>query len=147
MTVDREGKTVDGATFVYDVEVFAGQNPPETFDRLQDDIRAFFVGRSLDYGMGALGGGRHCYGQVKTLDRAAAEIARMSLAELVRSLRFRGIARFGPVGPAMPPPDLLQRITDTVVEVDNLTETDKAEAAAFHAELRRRVASLPKRPT
>jgi hypothetical protein len=138
---------VDRAAFVYDVELLPGQNPPGTFDRLQEGIRAFFVDRRLDYGMGALGGSRHCYGHVVAPGRLAAEDVRRSLAEWVRGLRFRGVARLGPVGPAEPPPALNRTNTSTVVEVDNLTEADKAEAVAYFADLRRRVESLRKRPT
>lgn len=138
---------MDGAAFAFDLELLAEQNPEGTIDRLREDVRAFFVDRHLNYGMGALGGGRHCYGQVVVPDRGAAEDARRSLTAYVQGLRFRGVARFGPVGPAEPPPDLLHPITGTVVEVDNLTQADKAEAAAYFAELRRRVESLLNRPT
>lgn len=126
-------------TFVYHVELLAEQNPPGTYDRLREDIRAFFSSHSLAYAMGALGGGHHCYGQVMAPDGQSAEDAKRSLTEVIRRLHFRGVVRIGPVASAEPPPDLLQLVTGTVIEVDNLTEGEKAEAAAHFAELRRSI--------
>jgi hypothetical protein len=132
---------VDNAYFRFDIELTPEQNPPGTMDRLREDLRAWFVARRLSYGMGALGGNRHCYGEVGP-DPPATEGDRQAMAEWIRGQGMCATVRLTSVVPFGPSIDMLAPITDWVFPVDTLTETDMAEAAAYHAELRGRVLTL-----
>lgn len=126
--------------FRFDIELTPERNPPGTMDRFREDLRAWFVARGLGYGMGALGGGRHCYGEVG-LRQPVSEDDRRALADWVREQRICGTVRLGALEPFAPSADVLRPIADWVFTVDNLTESDRAEAAAYHSERRRRVES------
>jgi hypothetical protein len=127
--------------FRFDFELTAERNPRGTMARFREELRAWFVARGLDYSMGALGGDRHCYGGVGP-NPPATEADRQALAEWVRGQRVCATVRFGAVEQSYPPADMLAPITDWVFAVDNLTDADRAEAAAYHSEMRRRVEAL-----
>jgi hypothetical protein len=128
-----------GWTFVYNIELSSEQNPPGTMDRLREELRKYFVEQGIEYGMGALGGSRHCYGTVHAADRPTAEKVRQDLSEWVKTQPFSGIARFDAANETEAA--LLEPITDLVCGVDNLTEDDRAEAARYYRELRKRIES------
>jgi hypothetical protein len=127
--------------FRFAIELAPGRNPPRTRDRLGEDLRAWFVARGLGYGMGALGGNRYCYGEVGP-DPPATEDDRRAMAEWLRGRRMCATVRLEAVVPFDPSADMLAPITDWVFEVDTLTEQERAEAAAYHADLYRRVEAL-----
>ena len=85
---------------------------------------------------GALGGGRHCYGEVGP-DPPATAGDRLALAEWVRCQRVCATVRLEAVVPFDPAAEMLAPITDWVYVVDNLTEADRVEAAAYHTDMRR----------
>ena len=64
------------------------------------------------------------------------------MAEWLRSQRMCATVRLTSVAPLDPKADLLTPITDWVFAVDALTEAERTEAAAYHAETRRRVEAL-----
>ncbi len=129
------------AFFRYDIELTPEQNPRGVMERFSEELRAWFVARSLDYGMGALGGGRHCYGEIGP-HPPATEADRQAMAAWLREQRIHATVRLGSVEWPHPPVDMLAPIIGWVFAVDNLTDADRAEAAAYHAEMRRRVAAL-----
>ncbi len=131
--------------FVYDIELSSEQNPPGTMDRLREELRTFFVAHNMKYGMGALGGSRHCYGTVQATEREIAENARQAISDWVKTQRISGIARFGSAKDTEP--KLLAPITDMVFAMDNLTEEDRCEAARYHTDIRKRIESQSKKPT
>src|SRR4051794_11495246 len=88
---DGEAGAGGGGAFVFDGEGGPRPDPPGTADRLREDIRPFFADRRMDYGLGALGGSRHCYGHVSAPDPGTADELRRSLADWLRGLRFRGV--------------------------------------------------------
>ncbi len=132
------------AFFRYDIELTPERNPRGAMDRLQDELRGWFAARGLPFGMGALGGGRHCYGEVGP-GPPATEADRQALAAWARGQRIHATVRLGAVEWPHPPADMLAPITDWVFAVDGLTDADRAEAAAYHAEMRRRVAALARK--
>jgi hypothetical protein len=125
--------------FLYRISLLTEQNPPGTMDRLREDLRAYFVESELDYGMGALGGGLHCYGDVRGKERSVTDKDRQALAEWFRGQRICAVAQLGAIESGE---TRLRPITEWVFPVDNLTDADRTEAAAYHVEMRRRVEAL-----
>lgn len=74
------GRPVDDAYFLFMFELPQGQNARGVMDRLREGVRAFFAGRDLDYGMGALGGDFRCYGHARRLRGPTTEDDRQALA-------------------------------------------------------------------
>ncbi|WP_020470398.1 hypothetical protein [Zavarzinella formosa] len=130
--------------FLYDFEIPASLNPAGTLDRIREDLRAYFESRGWDnYGMGALGGSLHLYGDVSRKNRPVTEQDRLALGEWARNQRFRGTVRLGAVESG---DSHLRKITEWVFEVDNLSEAERAEADARDAELRQRVEAARRKP-
>jgi hypothetical protein len=127
--------------FRFDIELTPERNPPGLCDRLREDLRAWIVGRGLGYGMGALGGSRDLYGQIGP-NPPATEGDRAAMAEWLRGQRMHATVRLEAVVPFSEAADMLAPITDWVFAVDTLTEAERADAAAYHAEMRRRVEAL-----
>jgi hypothetical protein len=127
--------------FRFDIELTPERNPPGLCDWLRDELRAWIVARGLYYGMGALGGSRRLYGQIGP-NKPATEEDRAAMAEWLRGRRMHATVRFGAVVPFSETADVLAPVTDWVFGLDSLAEAERAEAAAFHTELRRRVESL-----
>ena len=67
---------------------------------------------------------------------------RLAPAEWVRCQRVCATVRLEAVVPFDPAAEMLAPITDWVYVVDNLTEADRVEAAAYHTEMRRWVETL-----
>ena len=133
------------AYFRFDIEFTPEQNPPGLCDRLREDLRAWIVGCGLDYGMGALGGSRHLYGEIGP-NPPATESDRAAMAEWLRGQRMHVTVRLEAVVPFSEAADMLAPITDWVFTVDTLTDADRAEATAYHAEMRRCVEALRRNP-
>lgn len=131
--------------FRLDIEQTPERNPPGLCDRLLEGLPAWIVGRGLDYGMGALGGSRHRYGQIGP-NPPATEGDRAAIAERLRGQRMHATVRLEVMVPFSEAADMLAPITDWVFAVDTLTEAQRAEAAAHHSELRRWVDSQRARP-
>jgi hypothetical protein len=121
--------------FLYDFEIPPNLNPPGTLDRLREAVRAYFASRGWDNcGMGALGGNLHLYGDVGRKGQPVTEDDRHALAEWARNQRFCGTVRLGKIESG----DIrLRKVTEWVFEVDNLSEAERAEAAAYYDKLRR----------
>jgi hypothetical protein len=117
--------------FRFDIELTPEQNPPGLMDRLRDELRAWILGRRLGYGMGALGGGRHLYGQIGPKPPAT-EDDRAALADWLRGQRVCATVRLEAVVPFHESADMLAPITDCVFTVNTLTEAEREEAAAYH---------------
>lgn len=126
--------------FRFAIELTPERNPPGLCDRLREDLRAWIVGRGLGYGMGALGGSRHLYGEIGPMPPATGG-DRAAMAEWLRSQRMHATVRLEAVVPFSEAADMVAPITDWVFEMDTLTEAQRAEAAAYHSELRRWVES------
>jgi hypothetical protein len=72
-----------GPYFRFDIELTPERHPSGTMDRLREALRTWIVARGLGYGMGALGGSRHCYGEIGP-DPPATEGVRRALAEWIQ---------------------------------------------------------------
>lgn len=127
--------------FRFDIELTPERNPPGRCDQLREELRAWIVGRNLGYGMGAQGGSRHLYGQIGP-NPPATESDRAAMAEWLRSQRMHATVRLEAVVLFSDATDMLAPITDCVFALDTLTDTDRATAAAYHTEMRRRVEAL-----
>jgi hypothetical protein len=122
--------------FLYDFEFVPYQNPPHTKDRFSEDLRAFFEGHRLDYGMSALGGMVHCRGYVCGKGRPVTEEDRQALAAWARRQRVCCTARLGALELDREGIDLFRSVTEWVFAIDNLTDEDRAEAAAWQESMR-----------
>jgi hypothetical protein len=129
--------------FRYRIRFVDRANPPETYDRVCEELRAFFVARGWEYGMGALGGGVTCYGDVGGPRRTATEGDRHELAEWVRQQRVCATVQIGEL--EAPPAGIMDPISGLEFAVDNLTDQDRTEAAAYHDEMRQRVEAKRKK--
>jgi hypothetical protein len=129
---------MNGPVFRYSIRLADRANPPGTYDRLCEELRAFFVARGWEYGMGALGGSVTCYGEVGGPRRAATEGDRHELAEWVRQQRVCAAAQIGEL--ESPPASLTDPITGLEFAVDNLTDQDRLAAALHHEALRKQLA-------
>jgi len=135
---------VTDAYFLYMIEFTSGMNPPGRCDIVREGLRSWIVAQGLSYGMGALGGSYRLYGYVGPGQFETPEV-RDTLGQWIRNQRLCGTVRLGAiVGPD--PPSLLDPITECVFEIDTLTESDRAEAAAYHDEVRRKIAAWNARP-
>ena len=128
------------AYFRYDIELTPGQNPPGTMDWLREALRAWFVAGGLNYGMGAMGGDRHLYGDVGRLPPVTEE-HRQAMAAWVRSQPIHATVRLDAVASPYPRVHMLTPSTDWVFAVVNLSDAQRAEAVAYHSEMRRRAES------
>jgi hypothetical protein len=122
--------------FSYDIEFTPEANPPGTTDTFREALREWIVARHLGYTIGALGGGRHCYGHVGS-STPVTEADRQDMAAWVSRQRICAKARFGSLNDLEP--TLLDPITDLVFAVDNLTEADRIAAAEYHFQLKRKI--------
>ena len=133
---------MDSTYFRFDIELTPDQNPPGTMDRLRQDLRVWLVGRGLGYGMDA---GRQPallreVGPSRLWPSGTVGRGRVDLWPAAQ--RHRPAHRSGALR------TILQSacpITDWVIPVDNLTETERTEAAAVYAELRRMAAAYRSR--
>jgi hypothetical protein len=134
---------MEATAFRYRIRLVDRANPPRTYDRLCEELRAFFAARGWQCGMGSLGGGVTCYGDVGGPRRAATEAERHELAEWVRQQRICATVQIGELesGPA----SLMGPITGLEFAVDNLTDQDRLAATTYHDELRGRVEGLRKK--
>lgn len=131
--------------FLYDFEFVPYQNPPHTMDRFAEDLRAYFVARNLDYGMSAMGGTVHCHGEVRGKDRPVSEEDRRTLAAWASGQRVRCTARLGALEQDRGGIEFFRPVTEWVFAIDNLTDEDRAEAAAWHERIRQSVQAAQKR--
>jgi hypothetical protein len=122
--------------FLYDFEFVPYQNPPHTKDRFSEDLRAFFGARGLDYGMSALGGMVHCRDDVRGKGRPVTDDDRQALAAWASRQRVRCTARLGALEQDREDLQLFRPVTEWVFAIDNLTDEDRAEAAAWHERTR-----------
>jgi hypothetical protein len=127
--------------FRFDVELTPERNPPGLYDKLHEELRSWIVARGLDYGMGAIGGGKHLYGQVGP-NPPATDGDRAAMADWLRGQRMHATVRLGSVVTFSEDLDMLAPITDLVFAVDTLTEAERVHAVAFYTQLRRRVEDL-----
>ena len=74
--------------FLYHFEFAAYQNPPQTKDRFEEDLKAYFAAQGLDFGMSALGGMVACRGHVSGRGRSVTEFDRHALAEWAEADEF-----------------------------------------------------------
>jgi hypothetical protein len=130
--------------FRFDVELTPERNPPGLCDRLREDLRAWIIGRGLDYGMGALGGSRRLYGEIGP-NPPATEGDRAAMADWLRGQRMHATVRLEAVVPFSEAADMRAPVTDWVFTVNTLTEAEQAEAAAYHTHMRRRVEALQRK--
>lgn len=131
--------------FLYDFEFVPYQNPPHTKDRFAEELRAFFEARGMDYGMSALGGMVHCRGHVHGKGRPATEDDRQALALWASRQRVCCTARLGALEQDREGIEFFRPITEWVFTIDNLTDEDRAEAAAWHESIRQWVQSSQRR--
>ncbi len=131
--------------FLYDFEFVPYQNPPKTKDGFEEDLKSYFVAQGLDFGMSALGGMVSCRGHVSGKGRSVTEIDRQSLAKWARAQRVRCTARLGALEEDHDDLQFFRKVTEWVFEIDNLTPEERAEAAAYHDEIRRWVESVQQR--
>ena len=131
--------------FLYDFEFVPYQNPPHTMDRFKEELRAHFVANGLDYGMSALGGMVHCRGDVRSKGRQVTEEDRQSLAAWAGVQRVRCTARLGALEQDREGIEFFRPVTEWVFALDNLTDADRAEAAAWHESIRQWMQSAQKR--
>lgn len=122
--------------FLYHFELDHWENPPRTIGQFAEALGAYFRGRGLDYGMSALGGMFHCRGCVFGREDGATEADRRELAEWARRQRLRCTARLGALEEDHDDLPLFREITEWIFRIDNLTEEDRAEAAAWHEDIR-----------
>jgi hypothetical protein len=134
-----------GTIFLYDVEFVAYANPPRRADQFAEALREFFQASGLDYLMSALGGTARTRGIVF---RKAADTTRQdreAVAAFVRQQPIAATARIGELERETEATDYFRPVTEWVFAVDNLTDADRAEAAAYHQEMRRRVQAVKKK--
>ena len=127
---------MDELLVLYDFEFVPYQNPPNTKDRFEEDLRAFIQSLGLAFGLSALGGMTHCRGEVRGQGRSVTEEDRQALASWAGRQRVRCTARLGRLEEDHGGIQFLQPITEWVFAIDNLTDEDRAEAAAWHERIR-----------
>jgi hypothetical protein len=120
--------------FRFEIELSPEVNPRGVIDELQEGLRGWLTARDLSYVFGNFGGMRLCYGEVGP---PATEDHRQAMAEWLAAQRVCGTVRLEALVPFDPSADIRAPITDWIFAVDNLTETERAEAVAYHAEMRR----------
>jgi hypothetical protein len=140
-----ESAQVGEMLFLYDFEFVPYQNPPHTKDRFAEDLRAYFTSNGLNYGMSALGGMVHCRGDVRGKSRPATEEDRQALAAWASRQRVRCTARLGVLELNREDIEFFRPVTEWVFAIDNLTDEDRAEAAAWHESIRQWVQSAQQR--
>ena len=129
------------ALFLYDFEFVAYENPPGTMDRFSEDLKAFVKSRGLRIGMSGLGGMVRCQGHVEGLERPVTEEDRQALATWAGRQRVRCTARLGALEQDREDTQYFRPITEWEFAIDNLTDEDRAEAAAWHESIRQWVQS------
>jgi hypothetical protein len=122
--------------FLYDFEFIPYENPPRTKERFTEDLRAFFESHDLDYGMSALGGMVHTRGDVRGRERPVSEDDRQALARWAKAQPVRCKARLGALEEDREGIDFFRDVIEWVFQVDNLTESDRAEAVEYHQRTR-----------
>ncbi len=125
---------MEGASyFRFEIELTPEANPPGAIDKLQKELRAWFTARSLSHVFGNFGGRRLCHGEVGP---PATEGDRQAMAEWIGAQHLCATVRLGSLVPLDPSASILAPITDWVFAIENLTETERAEAVASNAKMR-----------
>jgi hypothetical protein len=120
-----------GLVFQYLIEFPTLANPPERKEKVDEAFRQFLHTAEFEYMMGALGGTRRTYGYVGRKQSDAVPSDRDLLLEWWKQKPIKAVVRIGPLEQEAPDIDLLSRAWETVVAVDNLTEDDSSQAAAY----------------
>lgn len=123
----------DQLYFRFKIELTPDVNPRYAMDRLQEELRAWFTDRSLSHVSGNFGGTRLCCGEVGP---PATEGDRQAMAEWMAAQRLSATVRLESLTLYDPTASIDATNTDWVFSIDNLTETERAEAVAYNAQMR-----------
>ena len=128
--------------FLYFFEFVPFENPPQTMDRFSEDLKAYFDANRLGYMMSALGGMVACRGIVFGKGRPVADEDQKRLAEWAGRQHVRCTGRLGALELEREDIEYFRPVTEWVFAIDNLTDEDRAEAAARHENIRQWVETL-----
>jgi hypothetical protein len=134
-----------GTIFLYDIEFVAYTNPPHRMDQFSEALKEFFRASRLDFLMSGLGGAVRCYGIVYRKKGDVSQQDREDMAEFIRQQPILATARIGELEQETESTNYVRPVTEWVFAVDNLTDADRAEAAAYHEEIRRWVRTAQER--
>jgi hypothetical protein len=126
-----------GMIFLYDVEFIPFTNPPYRKDQFSEALKEFFRAGGLDFLMSALGGMVHTCGIVFRKEGEVSQHDRERVAEFIRQQPILATARIGELEQETESTDYFRPITEWVFAVDNLSDADRVQAAAYHEQIRR----------
>lgn len=126
--------------FLYDVEFVPFKNPPGTKERFEENLKEqAFRANGLDFLMSGLGGMVHTRGIVFRRTEALTMQDRQKVEDWLRTRPMRCTVRLSDLEQESDSTDYFRAITERVFEVDNLTEEDRRQAAAYEAQIKSRV--------
>jgi hypothetical protein len=125
-----------GTIFLYDVEFVAYTNPPYRKDQFSEALKEFFRANGLDFLMSALGGMIHTTGIVFRKDGEISQQDRERLAQFISQQPILATVHIGELEQQTESTDYFRPITEWVFSVDNLTQADRLQAAAYLEKIR-----------
>lgn len=139
MTAKKVAIVSNQTRFYYRIVIEPAWNPPGTYDRVHEELRAWVTERGFGNGMGALGGSRVLYCEIGSKPRAI-EDDRQALAAWVRECHMSATVQIGPLHTGEI--GLLDPVTDIDFDVNALTAEERITAAEQYEKGRRRVEAL-----
>jgi uncharacterized protein YggL (DUF469 family) len=123
---------MDNIVFLFDFEFIPYTNPPDAMDRFTRGLKAFLVARGVDYAISGLGGMVHCRGVVGgEKGRPVTKDDREAVACWAQNQRVQCTARLGALEEDREETQYFRDVTEWVFNIDNLTDEDRAVAAAW----------------
>jgi hypothetical protein len=126
-----------GTIFLYDVEFIPYTNPPHRKDQFSESLKEFFRANHLDFLMSALGGMARTRGIVYRKEGEVSQQDRERVAGFIGQQPIFATARIGELEVETEATDYFREVTEWVFAVDNLTDADRAQAAAYDEHIRR----------
>ena len=115
--------------FLYRFEFPPHENPPKRKDEFEENLKAYLALKGLGFGMSALGGARLTMG---TVDRENGDVSiedRANFAAWAKSQPIKAIAGLGEIEADHDDLELFREIHEWNFRIDNLSQTDRADAA------------------
>jgi hypothetical protein len=131
-----------GLIFLYDVRLVPNANPRKRNDEFSHALARFFQTIGLDYLMSGQGGAGTTRGIAYRKEGDATQQDRERVGEFIRQQPISATARIGDLEQDTESTNYFRPVTEWEIEVDNLTDAERAEAAAYHEEIRLRFQSF-----
>lgn len=131
--------------FNYRIGLHDRANPPGRHEAVSEIVREWFKRIGVEYGIGALGGMRNIYGDATGPTEVNLRTVREQFASWLLNVPLNASVKLGRLKP-VEVARLMDNDWELEFELNNLTEADRAAAAAYYLSLSERITVPAARP-